>query len=119
MIPLLLVRAGDLGFQIRLGEFYRWPQMAIWNSQHCRVCGEDYVAHDVLDHVLNPIGIRDSLHCDKLAGDIILFWDGKPCWKTEQYGELGEYLESQEELASWGGRFNDGGHFSIMHGGKR
>ena len=62
-----------------------------------------------------------SLHRKRLAADLILdAWDGES-WvyqrSTEAYREIGELWESMG--GTWGGRFNDGNHFSFKHGDMR
>jgi len=70
-------------------------------------------------------GARFSCHKVRLADDLILdIWnDAKGKWeyatKTKQYREIGEKWESLHKLAVWGGRFNDGNHFSFEHDGRR
>jgi hypothetical protein len=64
-------------------------------------------------------GIPNSLHCKGLAIDLVLTEAGVPLWSTEQYTELGEFWEGLDDLCSWGGRFGDGMHFSVMHRGVR
>ena len=59
--------------------------------------------------------IKNSLHYIGLAKDINLFRNGKYLSKTEDYNELGEFWESLG--GTWGGRFDDGCHFSIEHNG--
>lgn len=61
-----------------------------------------------------------SLHYIRLALDLNLFVDGKwiadgdhPAWVA-----IGEYWEGLNPLCRWGGRFQDGNHFSLAHGGK-
>ena len=54
----------------------------------------------------------NSLHCQKLAVDLILFRGNQPLWNTSEYLWLGEYWESIGGV--WGGRWKkpvDGGHF--------
>lgn len=58
-----------------------------------------------------------SLHGMRLAVDLNLFRDGKYLSSTEDHRKLGEYWESIG--GSWGGRFRDGNHYSLEHGGKR
>ena len=55
----------------------------------------------------------NSLHKERLAIDFNLFRDGKYLTSTEDYRPLGEYWESMG--GAWGGRWNDGNHFSIEH----
>ena len=66
-------------------------------------------------------GVRDSMHLISLAIDLFLFKDGDYLTKTEQYKEAGELWESystKDYDCVWGGRFNDGNHFSFRHEGK-
>jgi len=58
-----------------------------------------------------------SLHYDRLAIDLNLFKDGKYLSTTEDHKPLGEFWESIG--GSWGGRFNDGNHYSLEHEGRR
>ena len=59
----------------------------------------------------------NSLHYIRLAIDLNLFKDGKYLTTTEAHTPLGEYWESKG--GSWGGRFNDGNHYSLAHEGKK
>ena len=64
--------------------------------------------------------MRGSLHYKRLAIDVNLFVKGKYIRSSTNpaYIELGEYWERLHALCRWGGRFSDGNHFSIAHGGK-
>lgn len=59
----------------------------------------------------------NSLHYKRLAIDLNLFRDGEYLQKTEDHLALGEYWESIG--GSWGGRFQDGNHYSLEHGGRK
>ena len=61
--------------------------------------------------------IENSNHFKGLAKDFNLYKDGTWLNKTEQYTEIGEYWEGLHSLCRWGGRFNDGCHFSFMDRG--
>jgi len=61
--------------------------------------------------------MRASLHYDRLAVDFNVFKDGEYLQSGEEFSSLGEFWESIG--GSWGGRFDDGGHFSLAHGGRR
>jgi len=91
MVQYLLIFAHGNGYKIRLGHAMR-----------CREC---------------HTGHKQSLHKEKLAIDLNLFKDGHWLKKTEDHRKLGEYWESIG--GSWGGRFNDGGHYSLEHNGMR
>jgi len=68
-----------------------------------------------------PVGRKDGCHPKKLAIDIDLFKSkaGFKVYltKTEDHRKLGEFWESLHPLCRWGGRFGDGNHYSIEHGG--
>ena len=61
--------------------------------------------------------IDGSLHYSRLAIDLNLFRDGVYLTETEDYKPLGEFWEGIG--GSWGGRFQDGNHFSLAHGGMK
>ncbi len=98
LLPILLNHAHTLGFKVRLRELWRTKEQALL-------------------YVKAGTGIANSLHCKGLALDLVLFRSGRPLWATNRYEELGEFWEALHNLTAWGGRFGDGGHFSIMHGG--
>lgn len=68
------------------------------------------------------IGSENSLHIIRLAIDLNLFKNGIYKTSTEDYRKLGEFWESLSTAdynCCWGGRFNDGNHFSISHEGRK
>ena len=58
---------------------------------------------------------KNSLHYCGLAKDLNLFIGGKYMTTTEAHIPMGEFWESIG--GTWGGRFNDGNHYSLEHGG--
>lgn len=92
--------AYEQGYEISCGEFWRTPEQAALNAK-------------------KGIGIKNSLHIDRLAADINLFKDGKWLSKTEDHKLLGEKWESMGPDHCWGGRFGDANHYSISHGGRK
>ena len=60
---------------------------------------------------------NNSLHYKRLAVDFNLFKDGKYLTKTEDHLFIGEHWESMG--GSWGGRFNDGNHYSLEYEGMK
>jgi hypothetical protein len=97
----LIAQAFKLGYRVTLGEAYRTPEQAARNAA-------------------KGVGIKNSLHTDRLALDVLLFdKDGRYLTRTEDYEPLGVWWETQHPLARWGGRFGDGNHFSFTHGGRR
>lgn len=97
MVASLISQAIAMGFDVTLGEAYRSPQEAARLAKLGK-------------------GIKNSLHTKRLAIDLHLFKNGKLLTRTDYYLPLGIWWEVQQG-GSWGGRFNDGGHFSLEHNG--
>jgi hypothetical protein len=58
---------------------------------------------------------KNSNHYIRLAIDLNLFKDSNYLARTEDHLFLGLYWESLHPLCYWGGRFNDGNHYSLKH----
>jgi hypothetical protein len=89
------------GYEVTFGEAFRPKELA------------DFYA-------AKGKGIASSLHMVRLAVDLNLFRNGKYLTESEAYRDAGEFWESlsdDEYECCWGGRFNDGNHFSIGHNG--
>lgn len=105
LVPRLLDKAHELGCEITFGDLYRDPRL------HGAV-GEK-----------KGYGHPRSAHKNRLAIDLNLFDDidndGDLDYlaMTEHHRPLGEWWEKQHELCRWGGRFNDGNHYSFEHDG--
>jgi len=99
MIGLLIEYAYQNGYELTFGDAYRDPRL------HGQV-GEK-----------KGYGAVASLHKQRLAVDFNLFRDGKFLQQTDDHKPLGEYWESLG--GSWGGRFNDGNHYSLEHEGRK
>lgn len=97
----LIEQAFAMGYEARFGETYRTPEQAALNAA-------------------KGIGIAHSVHCDRLAIDLILFRDGKWLQFSEQYGDLGAWWKQQHPLCRWGGDYKrrDGNHFALEHEGR-
>jgi hypothetical protein len=92
MVALLIQYASLRGYEVTLGEAYRMP-----TATH---------------------GHPKSLHKKRLAVDLNLFSPaGRYLKDTKDYEPLGLFWESIG--GSWGGRFSDGNHFSLEHGGMK
>ena len=103
LLPLLLLKAQQLGFDIRGGDLFRDP----------RVHGSPGEA--------GGYGHRNSCHKLKLAIDLNLFKNGEYLSATSDHQELGLWWEQQHPLCRWGGRFKnpDGNHYSLERQGFR
>jgi len=96
MAAKLILQAEAMGYEVTLGDAYRDP----------RVHGEfgKKMAY----------GEAKSFHKKRLALDLNLFRNGAYLSGTEAHRPLGEWWEKQG--GTWGGRFNDGNHYSLGEG---
>ena len=99
MIGLLIEYAYQQGYELTVGDAYRDPRV------HGAV-GEK-----------KSYSSANSLHKERLAVDFNLFKNGVWLQKTEDFTQLGQYWESLG--GTWGGRFQDGNHFSLEHQGRK
>lgn len=99
MIAQLIEYAYSQGYELTFGDAYRDPRV------HGQV-GQK-----------KSYSSANSLHKERLAVDFNLFKDGVYLTRTEDHKPLGEYWESIG--GTWGGRFNDGNHYSLEHGGRK
>ena len=99
MLADLLDFAHARGYEFTLGDAYRDPRL------HGEV-GEK-----------KGYGHPKSAHKQRLAIDLNLFKDGKFLEETKDHEPLGLYWESIG--GAWGGRFEDGNHYSLEHEGVR
>ncbi len=95
LVPKLINKAIELGYDVTLGDAYRDP----------RVFG--------LVGTKLGYGHPRSAHKSRCAIDINLFKGGEFITSTEGHRELGEWWEQQHPQARWGGRFDDGNHYSF------
>lgn len=102
LLPRLLDYIHENGYEVTGGELWRTPEQAALNAER-------------------GIGTSTSLHLDRLAIDLNLFYDRKFLSSTEDHREFGEFWESLHPLCRWGGRFRrpDGNHYSIEFGGRK
>lgn len=99
LLPRLIDKAFELGYEVTLGDAYRDP----------RVHGELGIKMGY--------GHAKSGHKCRLAIDLNLFRDGRFLGGTDDHRALGEWWKQQHPLARWGGDFNDGNHYSFEYGG--
>lgn len=77
------------GYAVTLGEAYRPRETAAIYAKR-------------------GIGIKDSLHTQRLAIDLNLFIDGVYRADTEAYRSLGVFWKNLDPKNRWGGDFKDG-----------
>lgn len=99
MIAQLIEYAYANGYELTFGDAYRDPRL------HGDV------------GVKKSYSSANSLHKSRLAVDFNLFKNDKHLTTTEAHKPLGEYWESIG--GAWGGRFNDGNHYSLEHQGRK
>jgi len=101
LVPRLIDKAIALGYEVTLGDAYRDPRT------YGKV-GEK-----------KGYGAAYSCHKQRLAIDLNLFKKGVFLEKTSDHTSLGEWWEKQHPDACWGGRFEDGNHYSFTHEGMK
>ena len=99
LLPGLLNQAYLMGFEVTLGDAYRDPRV------HGQL-GES-----------KGYGYSNSCHKLKLAIDLNLFKDGQYLSSTKDHEQLGIWWEELHPYCRWGGRFDDGNHYSLTHQG--
>lgn len=99
MVATLLLKGISLGYEVTLGDAFRDPRVF-------GALGER-----------KGYGESKSCHKLRLAIDINLFRNGVFLSTTEDHLRLGTWWEAQSPDARWGGRFNDGNHYSLEHEG--
>ena len=99
LVVKLILWAYEQGYEITFGDAFRDPR-----------------SHGALGEK-GVYGHKNSAHKQKLAIDLNLFKDGVYLSTTEAHKPLGEYWESLG--GSWGGRFEDGNHYSLEYNGMR
>lgn len=103
LVAELIRHAYAEGYELTFGDAYRSPEEAARLAKTGK-------------------GISKSLHTQRLAVDLNLFKDGKYLASSEAHRPLGEWWEAcsaGEIQCCWGGRFGDGNHYSISHGGRK
>jgi hypothetical protein len=99
MVSKLIQKAYAMGYELTFGDAYRDP----------RVFGKMGER--------KGYGESNSNHKQRLAIDLNLFKDGKFLSTTDDHAPLGVFWESMG--GTWGGRFNDGNHYSLEHNGMK
>jgi hypothetical protein len=92
----LILYINEKGYGATGGELYRTPEQAEINAA-------------------KGIGIKNSLHCKRLAIDLMVFKNGVWCTDGDSYKPFGEYWKSLNTLNRWGGDFKlrDYVHFEM------
>jgi hypothetical protein len=106
-VSKLIYEINISGYACTFGEAWRTPEMAAIYAKR-------------------GTGISHSLHCIRLAVDLLLFKDGVWITDTESYRPFGTYWCSLNSLNRWGGDWdkdgvpdpgeNDGNHFEMQEG---
>ena len=102
-------------------KFVQW----VYEQGYSLTYGDAYRDPRVHGHVgeKKSYGHKNSNHKVRLAVDYNLFKYVNGEWvymqTTEDHRPLGEKWESMHTLCRWGGRFNDGNHYSFEHEGNK
>ena len=93
-VARLILYMADSNYGCTIGEAFRTPEQAEWNAA-------------------KGIGIKNSLHCKRLAIDINLFKEGKYLTDEAPHRPFGEWWEGLDPMNRWGGRFKDPNHYEM------
>jgi len=96
-VAKLILLIQEQGYSCTFGEAYRTPEQASWNA-------------------MRGSGVKNSLHCKRLAVDLNLFYKGEYLMDSSAHKPFGEWWEALHPDNRWGGRFHDGNHYSMMDG---
>jgi hypothetical protein len=97
-VGLLLAYIRKQGFYCTLGDAFRSTEQAALDAQ-------------------KGIGIKNSLHCQRLAIDLNLFdAQGHYLEGNDSYKQFGEFWKTLNPANRWGGDFTrgDGNHFEMQ-----
>lgn len=121
----LIDRINLAGYEVTLGESFRSDEQACINAMGeagraalaaLSVDKFPSFAKAVSNNGKNN-GVINSVHQLKLAQDLNLFKGEVYLGDTESHRQFGEWWETLAPDCRWGGRFKDGNHYSIEHGG--
>jgi hypothetical protein len=106
LLPRLLDKARELGFEVAVGEVYRSPEEAERKYRQ-------------------GLGSKNSVHILKLAVDLNLFREVvgggyEYMSRAEEHAELGAFWKTLHPACRWGGDFSrvDGNHYSLTYQGR-
>lgn len=91
MVSALIAQAVQMGYEVTLGDAFRDPRVSYGHPR--------------------------SLHKARLAIDLNLFKEGVFLRQTADHQALGEWWEAQG--GTWGGRWDDGNHYSLAWEGMK
>lgn len=96
----LIIWINKQGWHVRIGEVHRTREQAALYAKRGK-------------------GIKNSVHCLKLAADLFLNTGQGVTWDVEAYAALGKQWKQLHRCARWGGDFKnrDAVHFSFIHNG--
>lgn len=120
LLPGLINKAHELGFEVRGGDLFRDPRLhgGYGRASVIRFLEAICRAFNMTkarDEGYRNYGSKISEHKNKCAIDLNLrVQDGEMLWSTEDHRELGEWWEKQHPYCRWGGRYNDGNHYEFL-----
>lgn len=105
LLAKLIEFAYSKGYEITMGECWRSPETAALYAKSGK-------------------GIKNSLHCERIAVDLNIFKNGVWSQEPKDYKVLGDYwkgLGGPLFETCWGGDFTskDNDHYSISDGGRK
>ena len=96
-------------WQITSGEFFRTDVQAWINALPSGSRLMAQFPNDVViqyDKNVGGVGVRKSIHCDRLAADFNFIFNGELINNKEQIRVFGNFWESLDTHNKWGGNFS-------------
>jgi len=97
-VAMLIEYINKLGYECTFGDAYRTPEQAELYEKQGK-------------------GIKNSLHCKRLAIDLNLFKDGSYLTDVASYKPFGDFWKTLHSYNRWGGDFPklvDANHFEMQ-----
>lgn len=127
LLAQLIQHINAAGYEVAIDEAKRTREQAALNSLPIptrkqiadAVAKAGYPGYAEALRESTSKGSSRSTHIHGLAADLLLYRNGIWLSKTEDHRVFGLYWETLGDGCSWGGRFDDGGHYSIEHEGAK
>lgn len=125
LLAKLIIHMNNAGYEVAIDEVKRTREQAALNTLSIETRKRvakilaDAGYHGLADAIGSSTsrGVLRSTHIHGLAADLQIYRNGVWLNKTEDHAPFGAYWETLAPDCRWGGRFNDGNHYSIEHEG--
>jgi len=118
LLPRLLDKAHELGFDLRGGDLFRDARLHGQTGEEDLMAWLLDIASDVFskaeDAGYGYYGNVSSNHKLKCAIDLNLFKDGEYLTTTADHFALGSFWDDLHPNTRWGGHYDDANHYELL-----